>query len=73
MTAARDAFVQACGTPSEAFQAVSGTVNIAGVAFFDFIHGQNGVAPNGIELHPVLAFSGRCDFTDWASPTPAER
>ena len=31
---------------------------VSGVAFFDFRHGQTGVAPNGIELHPVLAF--RC-------------
>ena len=31
---------------------------MTGVAFFDFLHGQTGVAPNGIELHPVLAF--RC-------------
>lgn len=31
---------------------------VTGVAFFDFIHGQTGVAPNGIELHPVLGF--RC-------------
>ncbi len=22
--------------------------------FFDFVHNQRGVAPNGIELHPVL-------------------
>lgn len=29
-------------------------VRITGVGFFDFIHGQRGVAPNGIELHPVL-------------------
>ena len=29
---------------------------IGGVAFFDFIHGQTGVALNGIELHPVLGF-----------------
>jgi hypothetical protein len=28
-----------------------------GVAFFDFLHGQTGVAPNGIELHPVLDFA----------------
>ena len=28
---------------------------ITGVAFFDFLHHQRGVAPNGIELHPVLA------------------
>ena len=30
---------------------------ITGVAFFDFLHGQTGVAPNGIELHPVLGFA----------------
>ena len=27
---------------------------ITGVGFFDLVHGQSGVAPNGIELHPVL-------------------
>lgn len=27
---------------------------ITGVGFFDYVHGQRGVAPNGIELHPVL-------------------
>jgi hypothetical protein len=31
---------------------------VTGVAFFDFKHGQTGVAPNAIELHPVLGF--RC-------------
>jgi len=31
---------------------------VTGVAFFDFLHGQTGVAPNGIELHPILGF--RC-------------
>jgi hypothetical protein len=31
---------------------------VTGVAFFDFNHGQTGVAPNAVELHPVLAF--RC-------------
>ena len=30
------------------------TMTVRGVGFFDFIHGQNGVAANGIELHPVL-------------------
>lgn len=32
-------------------------VVITGVGFFDKIHGQDGVAPNGIELHPVLAIA----------------
>jgi hypothetical protein len=29
---------------------------ITGVAFFDFFHNQTGVAPNEIELHPILTF-----------------
>jgi hypothetical protein len=40
---------------------------VTGVAFFDFDHGQTGVAPNAIELHPVLGF--RCLS---ASPDPPE-
>jgi hypothetical protein len=27
---------------------------VTGVAFFDYFHGQIGVAPNAIELHPIL-------------------
>jgi hypothetical protein len=30
------------------------TIVVTGVGFFDFLHGQTGGAPNGIELHPVL-------------------
>jgi len=30
---------------------------ITGVAFFDKVHGQKGVAKNGIELHPVLSIT----------------
>ena len=30
---------------------------VTGVAFFDYDHGQTGVAPNAIELHPVLRFA----------------
>src|SRR6185369_3114548 len=36
------------------FQSVTVPVQITGVGFFDFLHGQTGVAPNGIELHPIL-------------------
>jgi hypothetical protein len=32
-------------------------VRVAGVGFFDFIHGQSGVADNGIEIHPVLSLT----------------
>eukprot|EP01013_Petalomonas_cantuscygni_P024583 TRINITY_DN46233_c0_g1_i1.p2 TRINITY_DN46233_c0_g1~~TRINITY_DN46233_c0_g1_i1.p2 ORF type:complete len:218 (-),score=38.35 TRINITY_DN46233_c0_g1_i1:210-863(-) len=34
---------------------------IRGIGFFDFLHGQTGVAPNGMELHPVL-------YIDFPSP-----
>ena len=37
---------------------VCARASVTGVAFFDFQHGQTGVAPNAIELHPILAF--RC-------------
>jgi hypothetical protein len=30
---------------------------VVGVAFWDFKHGQTGVAPNAIELHPILGFT----------------
>jgi hypothetical protein len=30
---------------------------VVGVAFFDFKHGQTGVAPNAIELHPIHGFA----------------
>jgi hypothetical protein len=36
---------------------ICGRARVSGVAFFDFLHGQTGVAPNGIELHPVLGFA----------------
>ena len=32
-------------------------VTLTGAGFFDFQHGQTGVAPNAIELHPVLAIA----------------
>jgi hypothetical protein len=30
---------------------------VTGVLFFDYPHGQTGVAPNAIEVHPVLDFA----------------
>ena len=30
-------------------------IRVTGVGFFDYLHGQRGVAPNEIELHPVLS------------------
>jgi hypothetical protein len=45
------------------FQQVSIPVRVRGVGFFDFEHGQTGVAPNAIELHPVLDIFFRANTT----------
>ncbi|MEY9836298.1 putative Ig domain-containing protein [Streptacidiphilus sp. EB103A] len=41
-------------SPTGSFQTANTPVTVTGVGFFDFLHGQTGVAPNGIELHSVL-------------------
>jgi hypothetical protein len=46
--------VDAKYTVSSSPQYPSETITVRGVGFFDFAHGQNGVAPNAIELHPTL-------------------
>lgn len=54
---ARDAFVQAFGIPSSSGSTpLSGTATATGVGFLDQVQGQEGEAPNGFELHPVLQF-----------------
>lgn len=45
-------------TAARAHVRLCARARVTGVAFFDFDHGQTGVAPNAIELHPVLGF--RC-------------
>lgn len=70
ITAARQAFSDQFGVQLRALDAmaaaepdtsapmivqVSVPVTVTGIGFFDFVHGQAGVAPNGVELHPVLA------------------
>lgn len=44
-------------TPIDTFQVANLPVQMKGVGFFDFVHGQTGVAPNGIEIHPILDLS----------------
>ncbi len=57
MSTVRQAFVGRFGAPPTThFERISGTAQITGIAFFDFLHGQTGVAPNGIEIHPVIEF-----------------
>ncbi|GAC1690913.1 MAG: hypothetical protein PVS3B3_13650 [Ktedonobacteraceae bacterium] len=41
-------------TTTSSYQTANVPVIVTGVGFFDFLHGQTGVAPNGIELHTVL-------------------
>src|SRR5215831_2651357 len=61
-------------TATTSFQTANIPVQIVGVGMFDFLHGQTGVAPNGIELHPVLDIifnpgAQTPDFVLSASPT----
>jgi hypothetical protein len=41
-------------TATTTMKTTSIPVTIKGIGFWDFLHGQTGVAPNGIEVHPVL-------------------
>lgn len=53
------------------FQATDIPVCLTGVGFFDFVHGQTGVAPNGIELHPVIGLKfNPATCQAWGSTTP---
>ena len=54
-------------TVTSSFQTANVPVIVTGVGFFDFLHGQTGVAPNGIELHAVLDIQ----FGTGGTPTPS--
>ena len=41
-------------TATGSFQFANVPVQVTGPGMFDFLHGQTGVAPNGIEIHPIL-------------------
>jgi hypothetical protein len=55
--ATRDLLVSRFGEAKSSFTKIKGTVPIVitGVGFFDFAHGQTGLAFNCVELHPVLS------------------
>jgi hypothetical protein len=61
-------------TATSSFQTANVPVQVKGVGFFDFIHGQTGVAPNGIELHPVLElnFTANTSTTLMSNPNPSQ-
>jgi hypothetical protein len=52
-SAANQQFAAAAMAP--ALITASESVTVRGLGFFDFAHGQDGVAPNAIELHPVTS------------------
>ncbi len=60
MKAARAAILRCGAAPRDRFAPLAGLVTITGVGFWDFDHGQRGVAPNAIELHPLLKITGAC-------------
>ena len=54
------------------FKNTNTPIRLTGIGFFDYIHGQTGVAPNGIEIHPVLSVQvGPEQGTP--TPTPSTR
>ena len=53
--AARAKFIAHFGLPTPKMKRVKAKVRVTGVFFYDRIHGQTGVAPNGCELHPCLS------------------
>lgn len=60
-------------TATTSFKTTSTPVTVTGIGFWDYIHGQTGVAPNGIEIHPVLniTFGTSSASTDGAPITDA--
>lgn len=56
ITAARNSF-DAHLRATSSFRTTDITVTVTGVGFFDYPHGQRGVAPNAVELHPVLSIT----------------
>jgi hypothetical protein len=50
-------------TATTTFQNANVPVQITGVGFFDHFEGQEGIAPNGIELHPIIDISFGPNFS----------
>jgi len=40
---------------TKSFKSTKKKVKLTGVGYFDYLHGQRGMAPNGREIHPVLS------------------
>jgi hypothetical protein len=44
-------------SPTSSFKNIGVSVHLTGVGFFDFLHGQTGIPPNGREIHPILTMT----------------
>jgi hypothetical protein len=60
-------------TATTSFKTTSTAVTLRGIGFWDFLHGQTGAAPNGLEVHPVLniSFTGAASVDDGQELAPA--
>jgi hypothetical protein len=56
MLVARERLEREYGPAGSHWTYVGRPTTLTGVRFFDFKHGQSGVADNGVELHPVVGF-----------------
>ncbi|MFS8085253.1 MAG: hypothetical protein ACMG6H_06450, partial [Acidobacteriota bacterium] len=56
-------------TATSTFQNANVPVQITGVGFFDYFEGQEGIAPNGIELHPIIDITFGPNFSLSSSAT----
>lgn len=65
------AAVDAAVAPTTSFKTIAAFVRATGVGFWDSLHGQRGVAPNGIELHPItaMAFNPTTPLPPMPTPT----
>jgi hypothetical protein len=58
--------------PTTSFTNTNIRIRITGVGFFDFLHGQTGIPPNGREIHPILSFSLVTNINTNSNEIPSE-
>jgi hypothetical protein len=58
--------------PTTSFTNTNVRIRITGVGFFDFLHGQTGIPPNGREIHPILSFSLVTNVNTNSNEVPSE-
>ena len=56
--------------PTTSWQYPNINIRITGVGFYDFLHGQTGIPPNGREIHPILTMSVLTPVLPGSNQTP---